>query len=218
MTTAECAGAVGVEADHLGCSAADLREHVDEVSWSLLARYLRGLAAMEAEGLGWLVDGPTGTGKTATLALLVEGIIRHHGEVHEPQSEATTRGITAPRPRVIIVSETTIADHFSRRDKSEAWEAVKTSWELVRHLVIDDLGSAHWEAWASNGWYDLINGRSKRQLSTHASLNVDPSVVAVGPNAARIRSRLLQRSFQLTMTGADRRVRVSPRRLLDLDF
>jgi DNA replication protein DnaC len=218
-TTPDRAGAAGFRRDQLGVTFADFQEHTDANTWRCFGRYLRDIPDQEAQGAGWLIHGPTGTGKTSVLALLAEAIVRTHSDLYEPRTEAQFRSSKTGRPYVVLVSSVTIADHLARRDKGdERWQERVDLWRSCRHLMIDDLGAEFFEPWAVNAWYELIDSRTGNNLPTHCTSNLAPESAVSGANAERILSRLRRRSYELVLVGADRRTPISPRRLLEVEF
>jgi len=226
VTTANGAGAAGFQSDHLGMSFAAFRQYIDAhgdpLTWRLFGRYLRDLGRQTAEGVGWIIEGTVGTGKTAVMALIAEAEMLRTGSAYEPSSEAEFRGMTERKPHLLFASMVDIADFCMRRDRDDAWERQFARWCSVTHLFIDDLGAEYLEPFGGNQFYKLIDTRAHKRLPTHLTLNGlvddlgDPR--RRGANAQRLESRLRRRNHVMTLAGPDRRVPLSPSELLGVEF
>lgn len=209
--TAEYAGHCGFEDEHLGATFAGFREyceqHGDAATWKALGRYLRDLGAQTVEGRGWIIEGPTGTGKTAVLALIAEAECLRGGAWHEPDGEAQFRGLAERKPRALKVPAVQLADFFNQiNHEGEEWARQFALYRIVRHLMIDDMGTEYLSGTGGNALYQLIDERYTRRLCTHLTLNMLLDELATSaPNAKRIASRILQRSFRMSLIGPDRR-------------
>ena len=221
-TTAERAGRCGFAADHLGVTFKELRARLEETagaaSWQVFARYLRDLERQTAAGHGWMIQGPTGVGKTAALALIAEAETRRVGSIFEPASEAEARGHSPRRRHALLAPMVEIADLCMQRTRTDAWQQRMDALREVTHLLVDDLGAEYLEPYGANLFYQLIDGRTRKLLPTHFTLNMRVDNLAearaLGVNAPRLYSRLRRRNYVLTLTGADRRQPLDPARLL----
>lgn len=223
VSSCDFAGQCGFKVEHWGVSFMSLHDYCDQyiasMPWKALGRYLRDIRKQQSVGRGWIISGPTGTGKTAVLALIAEAVGQTFGTWHEPLSESQRMGYEQKRPRCLKIGAVELADFLMERKHEDNWATRYLLFRSVTHLMIDDLGSEYLDGFGMNGLYRLIDERYTRNLCTHLTLNMTlERLPETSPNAQRIASRLNQCSFYLELAGPDRRMPLSVSALDGVEF
>lgn len=212
--------------EHIGVSFAGLRayceEHGEPAVWQAVGRYLCDLAAQTAAGRGLILQGPTGTGKTGVLALVAEAEWQRYAlsKAENPDPEWALPKECRKPSKVQFIPAVELADLLIQRKRDDNYLYSSIN-DLIYcdHLLIDDFGSEYMDGYAFNRFYKLIEDRYTNRRCTHLTVNMDIDDYArSNPNAARIVSRLRQRCYVITLTGPDRRSRLSAVALEGVEF
>ena len=118
---------------------------------ALCADYTRDFPANKAAGLGIILCGNAGTGKTHLACAIARGVIRNHA--------ASAVYVTASR------AFRSVKDTY-RRDSSVTEEEAIAAFARPDLLVIDEIGVQYGSSTELNILFDIVNERYERMLPT----------------------------------------------------
>jgi hypothetical protein len=165
-----------------GCGAVlDQTPHVDEI-----AAWIADTYTSQPPTTGWVLAGPTGTGKTAIAAAIAHDL----------------------DDRGAFWTAADLVRHIVDADTTGRGQGSATRNHIIDRtlLVIDDLGD---EGPGPNGWHtriirEVLEGRHRRRLITIITTNLTPHDIT-SRYGRRILSRLQEACQWRAMDGADRR-------------
>jgi len=121
--------------------------------------YVRNMAHSEKEGMGLLLHGPHGSGKTgAACRMLIEVIARSVAQVFFMSAEdidwySRNRGETTP-------------------EGARVWDLLTRDAQFV---VVDDLGAEENAAWKAPAVEHVLSSRYNWKLPTYVTTNMEPA-------------------------------------------
>jgi DNA replication protein DnaC len=137
----------------------------------IVQQYLRKINEVMAKGIGLLLHGANGVGKTSAAAVIIKHARRH--------------GHTALFMRAAELLKSDL--HRTYFDPARTQTIYQRACS-VKVLVIDDLGKEHhpesgfMAGYATDLLEDIIRERSARLLSTIITTNMDPKRIGADPN------------------------------------
>lgn len=142
------------------------------------------------QGTGLLLIGPTGTGKTTLLAMLLNELIATHAAAVVYQSA----------PDLLVRFKKTYS-----ADSTETEGALLDALGAADLLILDDLGAAKGGEWAEGLLYLLVDGRyrRKRPIVATSNLSIGDLAQAIGQRTV---SRLAQYCRIIQVQGEDARL------------
>lgn len=152
-----------------------------------LKAYCEGIVDRLADGVGILITGPAGTGKTMALVRII----------------AACYSIN-PKPRALFVSSSMLFDAL-HSTKSEDGVTPLDWYSTAAMLVIDDFGREYQADFGFARFEALVENRHANQRPTCISANLSPKQLSEREEWARIVDRWRETCIPLVMSGTSRR-------------
>ena len=183
-----------------------VREILDEESFETLKGFVKDFVTHYKKGVGLLLVGPQGVGKTYTAAALLKYIYKKHG----------IRGLFIDTKELSIK----LRDYFSeQKTKGSIVEALIK----VPILVLDDLGNENLTDWYRDILTGIITRRYNEKRVTIITTNYYPSYLAIIRSGEETAKRISEKNWipvvdKSSLTSPKRVVLTSEDLLLDKRF
>lgn len=185
-----------IESDRYTLARYEPRSEAQADALEQVTNYIADFAELSQNGVGMLLAGPNGTGKTHLATACARAISRagHRGVLYRSATEIITELRSAGDRRI---GEATLMRAYTG----------------VPLLIIDDLGKQMRTALSQRWMWEIIEGRYRRNLPIIITTNSTPSEIGdcIGGDdkiATAIMSRLMERMICVPVTGEDYRLRL----------
>jgi DNA replication protein DnaC len=163
------------------------REGIRE-SADVICDYLDHISERLNAGEGLILAGPTGTGKSAVMSLIVKACYGH---------ARSCKYITVSRLMRLLVDR-------SRSHSDDSDESEYPNWSL---LLIDEFGAAYEHDYVFSAFEDYLGWRYDNKLATCIATNLGPAQLKESPNYERILDRWRETCDVIVMGGKSLRQR-----------
>lgn len=205
-TTAGIAGAAGFPREHVGVTLARV-EHRSGVRETICG-YLTRLGTARERGVGLVLEGAMGTGKTSVLSLVAEAEGRGWGMHEDPASsrhlyektpDSHMHYCTMPRLARALM------ERVSGPDRQQEWRANFAFLCEVPLLFLDEFNTFYLDSYGQDKYFELMDTRLSNARLTCTALNGTLADLRAHPVQGRIIEKMKPRSLVVRFPGESRR-------------
>ena len=162
-----------------------------------LTEYVKNLEKNVGEGRGLLILGPTGTGKTSSLVVIMKHILKKYGCILG--SDLGLRILKTDCEMIFASSNQVFNSIFNRE-----FDFINDC-RLVEILMIDDFGREYFHDFPFSEFEDMIDYRYSHKLSTFVTSNLTPKALREIKAYRRVVDRWIQTNDIIQISGPSMR-------------
>lgn len=205
--TREVAGAAGFRQEHLGVTLAGVDAgHDPSKVRAALADYLGALPRAAERGLGLVLEGGMGTGKTSALALIAEAAGRTFG-LYDAASCSGLYPTYRPQVRYLLMPQLArfLMERVAGVEGQTRWRDEFDILKRAKFLLIDEFNAFYMDEYGTDKYLELMDERFSDRRVTCVALNGALADLRGHAIQARIIEKMKPKMILLRFPGASRR-------------